>query len=278
MTYYLAGPMSGHKNFNFDAFHRAAAVLRGYDYDVINPAENFDGKQDLPYDEYLRVAERQVRTEADEGLILLRGWDQSPGALREVCWALEVGRPIESYEHKTKRGSPQNPKDPTCLAQDAPEKSGAIYVADGYPQDPMADSPPLTEWNLTRDEFREQEQLDALGNPLFLALLEYTADIHKRKAAGYSGLGERDTWKNFREAEPWGLEPWQGCAIRLGDKYRRVQNLLRNPENDQVGEPVFDTLTDLANYAFILVCLLWEAQRLQIPEHAVFDYLEGAST
>jgi hypothetical protein len=44
----------------------------------------------------------------------------------------------------------------------------------------------------------------------------------------------------------------------MGDKYRRAQNLLRNPANDQVGEPIKDTLMDLANYALIAVCLLEE--------------------
>ena len=97
------------------------------------------------------------------------------------------------------------------------------------------------------------------SNPRFLALLDEVRAVHVAKAAGYSGANT-DTWANFREAEAWGLTPLQGCLVRMGDKYRRVQNLRRNPANDQVGESIRDTLMDLANYALIAVCLLEEEQ------------------
>ncbi len=102
--------------------------------------------------------------------------------------------------------------------------------------------------------------LSSIGNPRFLALLAEVFDTHIAKAAGYSGQDNPDTWANFREAEAWGLTPAQGCLVRMGDKYRRVQNLLRNPDNDRVGEPVHDTLMDLANYALIAICLLEEEE------------------
>lgn len=97
-----------------------------------------------------------------------------------------------------------------------------------------------------------------IGNKRFLELLEEQRGIHIGKAAGYAGSENPDTWANFREAEAWGLVPSQGCAVRMGDKYRRVQNLLRNPANDKVGESIHDTLMDLSNYALILICLLEE--------------------
>lgn len=100
--------------------------------------------------------------------------------------------------------------------------------------------------------------LEFQGNKRFLDLLEEVRATHVAKAAGYSGSETSDTWTNFREAEAWGSTPLQGCLIRMGDKYRRVQNLRRNPLNDQVGESIKDTLMDLANYALIAVCLYEE--------------------
>lgn len=99
-----------------------------------------------------------------------------------------------------------------------------------------------------------------LGNPAFLRHVQEMLDTHVAKAAGYSGADNPDTWANFREAAAWGLTPLEGCLVRMGDKYRRVQNLMRNADNDRVGESIKDTLMDLANYAIIAVCLMEEEE------------------
>jgi len=105
-----------------------------------------------------------------------------------------------------------------------------------------------------------------LGNETYMALLAYMESLHVAKAAGYSGEGV-DTWKNFREAENWGVPAWLGAAIRLGDKYRRLQNILRKPELDMlVGENAAVTAIDLAAYSLILTCLLAEAGLLDIDD------------
>jgi hypothetical protein len=98
-----------------------------------------------------------------------------------------------------------------------------------------------------------------LGNKRFLELNAEEREVHVAKAAGYSGTDNPDTWANFREAVAWGSTPLQGCLVRMGDKYRRAQNLIRNPAADQVGESLKDTLMDLSNYAKIAICL-WEEQ------------------
>lgn len=97
------------------------------------------------------------------------------------------------------------------------------------------------------------------ASPRYLALLDEMAALHQAKAAGYSG--DKDTWANFREAEAWGVSPLQGCLVRMGDKYRRCQNLLANPSNEQVGEALTDTLMDLSAYALIAICLIEERLR-----------------
>lgn len=117
--------------------------------------------------------------------------------------------------------------------------------------------------------------LPDIGNPRFLALLDEMRDTHIRKAAGYSGSDNPDTFANFREAEKWGVEDWRGCLVRMGDKYRRLQNLTRDPANDLVGENVRDTAMDLANYALIYVCLAEQAMS-NAPELPL-DVLTGGT-
>lgn len=82
-TVYLAGPMTGYPDFNYLAFHAAAKVLRRtFGMEVINPAENFDGNQDLPREAYLVMAEEQIGRV--QGVVLLPGWEKSNGVHREL--------------------------------------------------------------------------------------------------------------------------------------------------------------------------------------------------
>jgi hypothetical protein len=116
---------------------------------------------------------------------------------------------------------------------------------------------------MTQLEEINTKGIEHLGNKRFLELLDQVRATHIAKAAGYSGSDNPDTWANFREAKAWGSTPVDGCFIRMGDKYRRSQNLRRNPDNDRVGEPLKVTLLDLANYAIIAICLLEEEEAAQ---------------
>jgi len=94
------------------------------------------------------------------------------------------------------------------------------------------------------------------GDPAYLQLLEEMAELHSGKAAGYSG-DDPDTWTNFREATQWGVDPKLGVLVRMGDKYRRLQNIVSNPANNlfEMDENDIDTAMDLAAYALIYICL-----------------------
>jgi len=106
---------------------------------------------------------------------------------------------------------------------------------------------------------------DVQGNPRYLELLDYMRELHIAKSAGYSGEGP-DSWANFREAEGWGVSTIEGCAVRLGDKYKRAQNVFRNSQLDMVGEALPATLVDLASYALILLCLYEERTGTKLVE------------
>lgn len=92
-------------------------------------------------------------------------------------------------------------------------------------------------------------------------LLKDMEDLHRKKNAGYAGKRARDPWKNFRMATRIGLTAFQGCMTRWGDKVVRVENLVADPSNEQVGENLEDTLMDLAAYSLIAICLLREDKR-----------------
>lgn len=92
MRVYIAGPMSGYPEWNFPAFNRAEAewVLAGWE--VSNPAKNFGGKTDLPYETYLKTACLQV-ADAD-AVAVLEGWEASRGAVTEVHIAMTLSKPV----------------------------------------------------------------------------------------------------------------------------------------------------------------------------------------
>lgn len=97
---YLAGPMRGYKNYNFNAFDVAANRLRGLGYAVINPADidrvYYDVADYIPHvsiPEALRALRRDLEflfsLQAKQGDIIyfLAGWEQSKGSLVELACA-----------------------------------------------------------------------------------------------------------------------------------------------------------------------------------------------
>lgn len=89
---YLSGPMTGIADFNFPAFHAAAERWRQIGYDVVSPAESYDGRTDLPRPTYLRK-DIQALLSVD-GIVMLAGWEKSKGATLEHSIAEELGLTI----------------------------------------------------------------------------------------------------------------------------------------------------------------------------------------
>lgn len=89
---YLAGPMTGIPEFNFPAFHRAAASLRASGHQVINPAE-LPCPPTFTWAQCLRQCIAELVT--CEGIALMAGWEHSRGARLEAHIAHQLGiRPI----------------------------------------------------------------------------------------------------------------------------------------------------------------------------------------
>ncbi len=96
---YVAGPMTGLPRWNFDAFENAAASLRAAGAIVTSPheidlADGFDPNSDGADFDLRRALERDVEAVlASDLVVLLDGWEASPGVMVEVLTAEGAGIP-----------------------------------------------------------------------------------------------------------------------------------------------------------------------------------------
>jgi nucleoside 2-deoxyribosyltransferase len=95
-TFYLAGPMSGYPEYNFDEFERWAEILRRGGLKIASPHEIDHGETpetrgSLPYQNYIDAGMKLL--ESCGGIILIAGWPQSSGACAELSRAIDRGMP-----------------------------------------------------------------------------------------------------------------------------------------------------------------------------------------
>lgn len=118
VRFYIAGPMAGIHNFNFDAFHWVASRLRAGGDEAVNPAELDDLDPVTPSGvdpetatvlpaaraEYLRRDFRHL-IECD-AVVLLPGWERSTGANAELWVARTLGLLVYRWEPGVGGGQP----------------------------------------------------------------------------------------------------------------------------------------------------------------------------
>jgi hypothetical protein len=95
-TLYIAGPMSGLPGYNRPAFEAAQRALRHAGYDVQSPHTIDAGGEERSWTWYMRRAIRLL-LECD-GVALLVGWQESPGASMERYVAQRIGMRCERVE------------------------------------------------------------------------------------------------------------------------------------------------------------------------------------
>lgn len=89
--YYLAGPMAGYPQHNHPAFHEAAADLRRCGHAIVSPAE-YGNLSKLGRQECMK---RDIHALMwCEAVIVLPGWEHSPGATMEANLATDLMMPV----------------------------------------------------------------------------------------------------------------------------------------------------------------------------------------
>ena len=102
---YIAGPMSGHPDWNFPAFFEAERQLSELGYEVINPAHNDGptvelalqsaGDPSRPNHTWAYYMKRDLpHVMSVDALCVLPGWQNSKGAQLEVQVAEAIGLPL----------------------------------------------------------------------------------------------------------------------------------------------------------------------------------------
>lgn len=89
MKIYIAGPMTGLPRFNRPAFNHAALELSFEGHTILNPASLPDG---LSQAEYMDICLAMLR--CADGVYLLKGWENSDGAIVERALAKKLGLEI----------------------------------------------------------------------------------------------------------------------------------------------------------------------------------------
>lgn len=105
ITYYLSGPMTGYKEYNFPYFENVTKIFRGTGIKLESPHENPLPKDwekltkaELWLDMMVKAVDQMSRC---QGIILLKGWPQSSGARRELKIAMDGQWPVYYYNESS---------------------------------------------------------------------------------------------------------------------------------------------------------------------------------
>ena len=195
MRIYIAGPMTGMPEHNFPAFHSAAQCLRRAGWDVVNPAENFGGRTDLPRADYMR-ADVAALVECD-AVALLPGWQESRGAKAEYLLAREMGlKTIDVATLAPLIGAPDARVELTGVCDGSPPSSegttesildeakgltaGSRQADYGHPRDDFARTAAM--WNgILAAKLREGAAITATDVPLCLIAVKLARQAHRHK-------------------------------------------------------------------------------------------------
>lgn len=97
---YLAGPMTGIRNFNYPAFYRTADILRRRGWDVVNPAELGDAigtPEDINSNPRMLATLMRIELHAIadcDAIALMTDWHKSVGAKKELELALKLNKEV----------------------------------------------------------------------------------------------------------------------------------------------------------------------------------------
>lgn len=135
---YIAGPMRGLPNFNYDLFHQVTEQFRESGITVFNPAETFDGDQSREFSEYMRADVKMLLKSSM--VFFLPGWQDSEGARLEYLLAKAFG--LEILFHKD-----ADQTEPAEMTAARIVRNGERQAAYGHPSDDFRRT--AKEWSAT---------------------------------------------------------------------------------------------------------------------------------
>lgn len=91
---YISGQMTGIEDFNYPEFNRVAKDLRSIGMEVFNPAEVKIKKP--TYKKYMKADLKGLKK--CNVIYLLKGWENSTGAKKELRLALKLGLEVICQE------------------------------------------------------------------------------------------------------------------------------------------------------------------------------------
>ena len=191
---YIAGPMTGLPEYNFPAFHAAAERLRQAGWEPVNPAENFDGRTDLPREDYLR-ADVKLLIECD-AVAMLSGWEDSRGAKLEYLLARELVLPVLDAEtlqplqsepvplvhlHRLRIRWEQAHEEPEPVLDEAKRITTSDRQEDyGHPSQDFARTAQM--WTgILASRLREGERIIPMDVPLCMIAVKLARQAHRHK-------------------------------------------------------------------------------------------------
>jgi len=86
--------------------------------------------------------------------------------------------------------------------------------------------------------------------------------IEKKNNDYTAGALESDPFRNFREAEQFGIDPLAGLSNRMNDKFNRVKSFCKTGDLAVETEGVEDAFKDLIGYSLLALGMLEEQKNV----------------
>lgn len=235
MKVYIAGPMSGHEDWNFPAFFEAEEQLKEIGHETLNPAANDGASLETAIQNAISARDNGATWASymrrdlhslvlSDSLCLLPGWQRSKGASLEVQVAQALGIPL--YILRDRKLEPRV----TCIGLSGWARSGkdtvADYLVDTHGYTKMSFAAPMKE---AMYRLNPRITVNEITNTaLRVGIDVYGWDGIKERSPDVRGLLQRFGTEVGREM--FGQDFWVNAAIKdIPDGAKAVFSDVRYP-------------------------------------------------